>query len=56
MAKTSSGKAKKKLSKNRAAKKYVCGLCGLSVAVDRECGCTETHELICCGKAMRARK
>jgi hypothetical protein len=35
---------------------YVCGICGLSILVDKTCGYTEVHELICCGKAMKAGK
>jgi hypothetical protein len=35
---------------------YVCRVCGLAVVVDRTCGYTELHELICCGKAMKAGK
>ena len=35
---------------------YICGICGLSIVVDRTCGYAEVHELICCGKAMKAGK
>jgi len=35
---------------------YVCGVCGLSIIVDKTCGYTEVHELICCGKAMKTGK
>lgn len=35
---------------------YICGICGLSVIVDKTCGYAEIHELICCGKAMKAGK
>lgn len=35
---------------------YVCGICGLSIVVDKTCGYTEVHELICCGKVMKAGK
>ncbi len=34
---------------------YVCGVCGLSVIVDEECGCTVVHELLCCGEPMKAK-
>jgi hypothetical protein len=35
---------------------YVCGICGLSIIVDKTCGYAEVHELICCGKAMKTGK
>jgi hypothetical protein len=36
--------------------KYVCGVCGLAVSVDKVCGCIETCDLICCGREMKAKK
>jgi hypothetical protein len=52
MPKTSSTKTKKTPSKNRKGRKYECRVCGLSVTVDRDCGCGEAHELICCDSVM----
>jgi len=56
MPKTSSVKTKKTQPKNRTGRKYVCGTCGLAVTVDRDCGCVEACELICCDKTMRPGK
>ena len=47
--------------KPRAARKtsegdnYVCDVCGLSVIVDEDCCCEETHAIICCEQPMRKR-
>ncbi len=51
--------AKKAPAKKTAVKKspkLECGVCGLAVTVDNECGCTEAHPIICCGKAMKKKK
>ena len=49
--------APKAPARKRAAKGDVleCGVCGFSVTVDEECGCVEAHEIICCGKTMKAK-
>lgn len=36
--------------------KYTCNVCGLIVSIDRECGCIETCDIICCGKQMVQKK
>ncbi len=52
----------KKTMKKPAAKavkkgaRYACGVCGLVVAVDQACGCSEAHELICCDRVMKKKK
>jgi hypothetical protein len=48
----------KKTAKHEMKKgeNYVCGICGLSIIVDKTCGYAEVHELICCGKAMKTDK
>jgi hypothetical protein len=56
-------KAKRKAAKapvKRAAKKptgkapaYVCGVCGYRLVVDRLCGCSEEHVMLCCGQPMK---
>lgn len=33
-----------------------CGVCGLALSVDEECGCVEFDEIICCGEAMKPRR
>lgn len=35
---------------------YVCGVCGLAVTVDEDCGCVDVCDIICCGKPMKAAK
>jgi hypothetical protein len=53
VATTRKAPAKKRVSKGDA---YVCGVCGLSVIVDEECGCEEVHEILCCGQPMKEKK
>jgi hypothetical protein len=45
--------AKKKVTKGDS---YVCGVCGLAVTVDEECGCVDVCDIICCGQPMKERK
>jgi len=35
---------------------YVCGVCGLAVTVDEECGCVDTCDIICCDKPMKKKR
>ena len=44
---------KRKVSKGDS---YTCEVCGLSVVVDEECGCTDVHEILCCGQPMKEKK
>jgi len=46
--------AVKKVSRN--GQSLVCGVCGLAVIIDEDCGCVEVHDIICCGEPMKARK
>lgn len=48
----------KKASPQKATKgdSYACGVCGLAVVVDEECGCADVHEILCCGEPMKAKK
>jgi hypothetical protein len=49
---------KKSAPKRKVVKKkpkMVCGVCGLEVIVDKVCGCTEAHALICCGTPMKSK-
>lgn len=50
--------AKASAAKKQVAKgdSYVCGVCGLAVTVDDECGCVDVCDIICCGEPMKARK
>ena len=36
--------------------KYSCKVCGLVVAVDTACGCTEACDIFCCEKPMKVKK
>jgi hypothetical protein len=59
MAEKKTATVKRSPSKGSAAVKgdgYVCGVCGFSLIVDEECGCFETHEILCCGKPMKEKK
>ncbi len=38
------------------AKKLYCEKCGLVVTIDRECGCVDTCDLICCGTKLKEKK
>lgn len=54
-------KTKKRISKRtskglKKGDRYECTVCGLVISVDELCGCTEAHEIICCGKAMKKKK
>jgi hypothetical protein len=35
---------------------YVCGVCGLAVTVDEECGCVDACDIICCEKPMKKKR
>lgn len=39
-----------------AGKSYVCGVCGLAVTVDEDCGCVEECDIICCGEQMKPKR
>ncbi len=47
-------KAKKAVKKAmKKGDKYVCGVCGMAVTVDKACGCTDACDILCCGKGMK---
>jgi rubrerythrin len=46
-------KAEKKGKGMKKGDKWVCSQCGLVVTVDETCGCVETCDIMCCGKAMK---
>lgn len=53
--KTTKKAAKKKIvNKKPAIKKpgLFCTICGMEVTIEKSCGCTESHSLICCGQPM----
>jgi hypothetical protein len=39
--------------KTEVGQSYACGACGLAVTVDEDCGCVETHDIICCDTPMK---
>jgi hypothetical protein len=50
--------AKKAVARGRTKKgdAYVCGVCGLAVTVDEECGCVDACDIICCEKPMKKKR
>jgi hypothetical protein len=42
--------------KNKVGLGYTCGVCGLSVTVDEDCGCVESHDIICCETPMKKKR
>ncbi len=54
--KTSKKKAVKKAARKRAPvvkkPKLVCGVCGMELIIDKVCGCSQMHTLVCCGQPM----
>jgi hypothetical protein len=42
--------------KTKEGEAYVCGVCGLAVTVDEECGCVDTCDIICCEKPMKKKR
>jgi hypothetical protein len=49
-------KAPAKKSSAARGDKLMCGVCGLSLIIDEECGCMEAHEILCCGEPMKQKK
>jgi hypothetical protein len=50
--------AKKAVARGRTKEgdAYVCGVCGLAVTVDEECGCVDACDIICCDKPMKRKR
>jgi hypothetical protein len=42
--------------KSKVGQSYACGVCGLAVTVDEDCGCVESHEIICCETPMKKKR
>jgi len=42
--------------KTKAGDSYVCGVCGLAVTVDEDCGCVDACDIICCEKPMKRKR
>jgi len=55
--KTAATAKKRPVKKNSLkGKSYECGVCGLTVSIDEDCGCVETCDIICCGEPMKEKK
>ena len=42
--------------KSKVGQGYACGVCGLAVTVDEDCGCLESHDIICCETPMKKKR
>ncbi|HYB21403.1 MAG TPA: hypothetical protein VEH09_10745 [Thermodesulfobacteriota bacterium] len=42
--------------RTKAGDNYVCGVCGLAITVDEDCGCEEACDIICCSEPMKRRR
>ena len=42
--------------KSKVGQAYACGVCGLAVTVDEDCGCVVSHDLICCDTPMKKKR
>jgi hypothetical protein len=42
--------------KSKMIQSYACGVCGLAVTVDEDCGCVESHDIICCDTPMKKKR
>ena len=42
--------------KTKVGQSYACGVCGLAVTVDENCGCVESHDIICCDTPMQKKR
>jgi hypothetical protein len=51
MARKATAKGKSKVGQGLA-----CSVCGLSVTVDEDCGCVESHDIFCCGTPMQKKR
>ena len=42
--------------KTKVGDSYVCGVCGLALTVDEDCGCLEPCDIICCSEPMKRKR
>jgi hypothetical protein len=56
VAKKATAKKPSARDKSRVGNKYQCGVCGMAVTVDEDCGCTEAHDIICCRTPMKKKR
>ena len=56
MAKRALAKKAAPRGKNKVGDSYVCGVCGLAITVDEDCGCAEACDIICCSEPMKKKR
>jgi hypothetical protein len=42
--------------KSKVGQGYACGVCGLAITVDEDCGCAESHDIVCCETPMKKKR
>ncbi len=42
--------------KTKVGDSYVCGVCGLGITIDEDCGCAEACDIICCSEPMKKKR
>ena len=42
--------------KSKVGQSYECSVCGLGITVDEDCGCVESHDIICCDAPMKKKR
>ena len=56
MAKRTPAKKAAAREQTKVGDSYVCGVCGLGITVDEECGCAEACDILCCSKPMKKKR
>ena len=42
--------------KTKVGDRYICGVCGLGITIDEDCGCVEACDIICCSEPMKRKR
>ena len=56
VAKRASAKKVAARGKTKVGDRYECGVCGLAVTVDEDCGCAGVCDIICCSGPMKRKR
>ncbi len=56
VAKRASAKKVATRGRTKVGDSYVCGICGLAVTVDEDCGCAEASDIIFCSEPMKKKR
>ena len=56
MAKRAQARKAAARGKTKVGDSYACGVCGLAITVDEDCGCAEACDIICCSEPMRKKR